>query len=181
MAHTVHMKSEGLENFEVFMWWSSELPIIFCIIPIPGWPKRSCQVLKSPSAQVYSHSSPNLSLGLHLAPSTATSHPAPTLHNQGKHKYTTIVNHSLQQHWSSLSLSFAQFILHYLIFFSIAREFCSTFKLRVCQTWKTGEYIFSEKNELEENHSKFQNEKMVCDTPASTLQDSIILISSCIQ
>ena len=139
-----------------------------------------------PSVQIYSCSPPNLSLGLHLlvlhlAPSTATSHPAPALHNQGKHKYTTIVNHSLQQHWSSLSLSFAQFILHYLIFFSIAREFCSTFKLRVCQTWKTGEYIFSEKNELEENHSKFQNEKMVSDTPASTLQDSIILISSCIQ
>jgi hypothetical protein len=92
-----------------------------------------------PSVQIYSCSPPNLSLGLHLlvlhlAPSTATSHPVPALHNQGKHKYTTSVNHSLQQHWSSLSLSFAQFILHYLIFFSIAREFCSTFKLRVCQT-----------------------------------------------
>jgi len=48
---------------------------------------------------------PNLSLGLHLAPSTAASHPAPALHNQGKHQHATVVNHSSHRddhHWSSI-------------------------------------------------------------------------------
>jgi len=65
-----------------------------------------CPASSGPLAQVYSHSSPNLSLGLHLAPSTAASHPAPALHNQGKHQHATIVNHSSHRddhHWSSIS------------------------------------------------------------------------------
>jgi hypothetical protein len=47
MPRAVHTKSHGLGNFEVFNLWPIELLIIFLIIPMPGWPRRSCQILKT--------------------------------------------------------------------------------------------------------------------------------------
>lgn len=44
VAQDVHTKSEDWGNFDSSKLWPMELLVIFLIIPIPRWPRRSCQV-----------------------------------------------------------------------------------------------------------------------------------------
>jgi len=74
----------------------ASFPLSSLLVHEPCGPSVTLPASSGPSAQVYSRSSPNLSLDLHHTTSTVTSHPAPALLNQGKHQHTTVINHLSQ-------------------------------------------------------------------------------------